>query len=199
MKPLFVFDLDSTITRDELLPMIARKSGLGGEMARLTEQAMAGSEPFALNFPKRAALLRQVPLSAAREIVKNAPLHEKIAAFIRAHAQRCMIVTGNLDVWIAPLMEKLGMQGRCLCSRARVQGDVLLGVESVLDKESVCRGLPRPFLAVGDGSNDIGMLRAADFGVAFGGARTPSQELLDAADAAVCDEDALIALLESYL
>lgn len=199
MKPLFVFDLDSTITRDELLPMIARKSGLGGEMARLTEQAMAGSEPFALNFPKRAALLRQVPLSTAREIVKNAPLHEKIAAFIRAHAQRCMIVTGNLDVWIAPLMEKLGMQGRCLCSRARVQGDALLGVESALDKESACRGLPRPFLAVGDGSNDIGMLRAADFGVAFGGARTPSQELLDAADAAVCDEDALIALLESYL
>lgn len=199
MRPLFVFDLDSTITRDELLPLIARKSGLGGEMARLTEQAMAGSEPFALNFPKRAALLRQVPLSEAREIVKNAPLHEKIAAFIRSHAQRCMIVTGNLDVWIAPLMEKLGMQGRCLCSQARVQGDALLGVETVLDKKSACRSLPRPFLAVGDGSNDIGMLRAADFGVAFGGARTPSQELLDAADVAICDEYALIALLERYL
>lgn len=199
MKPLFVFDLDSTITREELLPRIARNAGLEEEMARLTERAMAGSEPFSLDFPKRVALLRQIPLSQARRSVKSAPLHERIADFIRRHGQRCMIVTGNLDAWIEPLIAELGMQERCLCSRARVCGDALLGVDEVLDKESVCRSLPRPFLAVGDGSNDAGMLRAAELGVAFGGARAPSRELIAAADAVVCDEDALIDLLEKYL
>ena len=199
MKPLFVFDLDSTITKCELLPLIAQSAGLGNEMAALTEAAMQGKVPFEQDFRNRVRLLQAVPLSRARSIVSRAPIHEKIAAFIRENPLRCIILTGNLDVWIMPIIEKLGMKGRCLCSKAQVCEDRLLGIASVLDKGAVSKKLPHPFVAIGDGGNDVGMIRTADIGIAFGGARKPPAGLIAAADMFVQDEDELIGILKKLL
>ena len=199
MKPLFVFDLDSTITKCELLPLIARSVGQETEMALLTEAAMGGEVPFEQDFRRRVELLQGIPLSAARAIVATAPLHERIAGFIRENARRCMILTGNLDVWIEPIIEQLGMQGRCLCSQAKAREDCLLGIAEVLDKGSACKRLPRPFVAIGDGGNDAGMLRAAEVGIAFGGARKPPDALVVVADMLVWDENELVEILEKLL
>lgn len=199
MKPLFVFDLDSTITKCELLPLIARSLGLGEEMAHLTEASMQGKLPFDQSFVQRVELLRKVPLPQARAIAAQAPLHEEIAAFLRTHASRCMILTGNLDVWIEPLIQALGMADRCLCSKALVREGCLLGVEQLLDKAAACQSLPRPIVAIGDGSNDAGMLQAADLGIAFGGARRPCAELIRAADLLIESEAELIALLKGLV
>ena len=198
-RPLFVFDLDSTITKCELLPLIAESVGLGDEMAVLTEAAMQGHVPFEQDFRNRVRLLQNVPVSRARSIVSGVPLHEEIAGFIRGNTQRCIVLTGNLDVWIMPVIEILGMQGRCLCSKARICGDRLLGVENVLDKGTACQKLTHPFAAIGDGSNDTGMLRAADVGIAFGGVRKPPAELVAAADMLIQDENELIEILKKLL
>ena len=110
-----------------------------------------------------------------------------------------MILTGNLDVWIEDLLDRLGMRGRCLCSRALVREDRLEGITEILDKAKACEGLPRPFVAIGDGSNDIGMLRRADLGIAFGGVRTLCEGMIAAADRVITDEKQLVSLLKSLL
>ena len=199
MKPLFVFDLDSTITKCELLPLIAQSTGLGNEMAAITEAAMLGDVPFEQDFRNRVRLLQAVPLSRARSIVSRAPIHEKIAGFIRENPQRCIILTGNLDAWIMPIIEKLGMKGRCMCSKVKVYEDHLVGIASVLNKGDACQKLPHPFVAIGDGSNDVGMIRAADVGIAFSGARKPPAGLIAAADMLVQDENELIGVLKKLL
>ena len=199
MKPLFVFDLDSTITKCELLPLIAQGAGLGNEMAGLTEAAMQGDVPFEQGFKKRVDLLKSVPLSAVRSIAARIPLNNEIAGFIRKNPQRCIILTGNLDAWIMPIIEKLGMKGRCLCSKAQVCEDRLLGIASVLDKGTACQKLPHPFVAIGDGSNDVGMIRSADIGIAFDGARKPPAGLVAAADMLVQNENELIGILKKLL
>jgi phosphoserine phosphatase len=67
-KPLFVFDLDSTITKCELLPLIAESVGLGSEMAELTEVAMQGNVPFEQGFRNRVQLLQRVSISTSPSI-----------------------------------------------------------------------------------------------------------------------------------
>lgn len=199
MKPIFAFDLDSTITKCELLPLIAEHIGMGEKMAALTEQAMHGEIPFEESFAMRVELLKSVPISRAQAIVKRVPVYEGIAAFLKTHAQRCIIVSGNLDVWIASLVETLGMRGRCICSRARTQGDGLLGISEILCKDSAARRLSHPLIAIGDGDNDIGLLREADVGIAFSGARRVSDRLRRAADLAIDNETELLAYLQTLL
>lgn len=198
-KMRFVFDLDSTVTRCELLPEIARSAGLGEEMAALTEQAMRGEVPFAQSFASRVALLTRIPIPQARKIAAGVPLNEEIARFLHAHAGRCLIMTGNLDVWIGDLLERLGMRGRCVCSEALAEGNRLLGVQHVLDKAQAAGQIAHPFVAIGDGSNDVGMLCAADVGVAFGGVRKPSEQVRRAADVTIDDEAELCRYLEKLL
>lgn len=197
--PLFAFDLDSTVTRCELLPLLARELGIEAEMAARTEACMAGGDGFERSFAARVALLKPIPIDRARRIVAGAPLNPGIAGFIQNHAERCRILTGNLDVWIEDLVAALNMTGRCLCSRAETSGNQLLGVRSALDKGRAAALLPRPFVAVGDGSNDVPMLRAANFAIAFGGCRAPSEELRRAADLVIDDEAGLCVLLESLI
>jgi len=73
-----------------------------------------------------------------------------------------MILTGNLDVWIEPILEELGMRERCVCSGAVVCNGHIRDIAYVPDKGKVCGGLQRPFIAIGAGSNDVDMLKTAD-------------------------------------
>ena len=198
-KPLFAFDLDSTVTRCELLPLLAREVGLEQEMAALTEACMQSGADFAPGFAARVELLRAIPLDRARKIAAAVPLNGRIAAFLRRNAPRCRILTGNLDVWIEDLIAALGMTGRCLCSRASYRDNRLLCVETALDKGRAAMELPRPLVAIGDGSNDVPLLRAADLAIAFAGSRTPSEEVRRAADVVLSDEGALCDLLEQLI
>ena len=191
MEYHFAFDLESTVTKCELLPLLAREAGCEAEMRLRTERAMRGEVDFAADFAERVAMLNEISLSRVREIAASIPVHSEIARFLQTYRERCTILTGNLDLWIEPLIERLGMTGRCRCSKAQfLCGKV--SIASVLDKAEAVRTLPRPLIAIGDGSNDIGMLRAADFGIAFGGIRKPCAALLAAADIAVYSEDALM-------
>ena len=195
LRPGFVFDLDSTVTCCELLPEIARCAGLEAEMARQTEQAMRGETAFAESFLQRTEMLREVPLPRAREIAASVPANPGIAGFLRAFPERCLIMTGNLDAWIEPLIERLGMGGRCICSRAIADDERLIGVRSILDKDRAADSLKHPFVAIGDGSNDAGLLRKADLGIGFGGVRGPSEEVRAAADVLVFSDSELCDLL----
>ena len=49
-KTVFLFDLDSTVTKEEILPMIAKKIDKEQEMRELTEQTMMGILNFRESF-----------------------------------------------------------------------------------------------------------------------------------------------------
>lgn len=196
-KKLFLFDLDSTITKIEILPEIARQVQMSEKMRELTEKAMRGEIPFLQSFSERVELLKEIPVPTVRKLIAQIPLNEKLVEFIRENRENSYVVTGNLDVWICDLMDAIGLKDHYYCSKARTDetGQWLLGIEHIIDKGKMIRSFPHPFVAVGDGNNDAEMIGLADVGIGFGGVRPIATSLLNNATHAVYTEEKLCQLL----
>ncbi|MDY0013020.1 MAG: HAD-IB family phosphatase [Rhodocyclaceae bacterium] len=194
----FCFDLDGTVTTTEILPCIASELGIAEEMAVLTRSTMDGHIPFESSFRLRCLLLGQIATEKVRQLVADVPLDAGIFSFIRERAQDCYIVTGNLDIWISSLVEKLGCS---VFSSKGVYQDGLLRVTHVFNKSDAIDRLRfrgyRRIVAVGDGANDAGMLSAACVGIAFGGVHAPALSAITAADAIVYESSTLCRLLKT--
>lgn len=174
---MFLFDLDSTLSKVEILPFIAKEIGMEHEMARMTELCMAGKISFRDSFLQRVNLLKKVRVSRIRQLVAQIALNDRMVDFIMEYQNRCYIVTGNLDVWIGELMEQIKMSNRYFSSRAHVEEDYLSHVVTVADKGLIARQFVSPFVAIGDGDNDVGMCKLANISVAYGGVRKISPVL----------------------
>lgn len=195
---VFLFDLDATVTKEEILPALAEQVGLLEEMQEMTEKTMRGEIPFQSSFLARVEMLKTIRVSRVAEIVEKTPLNEELVQFIHAHASRCYIVTGNIDVWIEELIKRIGLPlSHCYCSSASVSDDYIVSVNSVVDKEKIVKQFVVPVVAVGDGSNDAEMVRLADVGIGYGGVRPVAYSLMCNATHVICDEHRLCSFLHT--
>lgn len=196
MTSAFCFDLDGTVTAREVIPMIAAEVGYYEELHALTEATIKGIIPFESSFRLRCKILADVPVSRVREIVRTAPLFPMIAEFIRTRPDNCYIVTGNLDVWVEPLISTLG--ARFFSSIGLVEDDRLVRVGRVLDKGdaiAAIRASHDRVVAIGDGMGDVAMFEKADVRIAFGGVHAPIETLVQLSDIVCLSEIALCNVL----
>lgn len=185
---IFLFDMDSTITKTEVLPEIAKRINKLNEMRLITEATMRGEIPFRNSFLRRVKILSDISVEEVNNIVANISLNTHISNFIQQNRERCYVVTGNLDIWISGLIKKLGMENHIYCSKADVVNDRISKVVSVVDKELMVKQFVQPIVAIGDGDNDAGMCKVADIGIGFGGVREIAPALLRSIDYAFYDE-----------
>ena len=198
-KFIFLFDMDSTITREEILPTISRKLGIYDKMNALTESTMRGEMPFKQSFLQRVELLKEIPVSEVSRMIAEISLNERLVGFLEKYRDRCYIVTGNLDVWIEDLVKKLGMEKNVFCSKALVKDDHIQDVFSIVDKNAVISQMLLPFVAIGDGNNDAEMIEAAQIGIGYGGVREIAPAVLACASHAVYKEEKLVEFLEKLV
>ena len=164
MTTVFLFDLDGTITCNELLPLIGREIGLYDELVKLTDDTMQGKIPFDQSFKKRVSMLSQSPLADIQEIILNAPCFEELLNWIKSNREECYIVTGNLDLWIQPWMTKHKIRG--FTSESEISGDSY-EVSKILRKESVLQNfVNKRTVMIGDGANDARIMELSDIGIA---------------------------------
>lgn len=199
MNSAFCFDLDGTISSLEILPCIAAEIGISDEIATLTRLTMDGHIPFPDSLRLRTMILGQVPISKVHEIINEVPLDEKIMEFIESHPENTFVVTGNLDIWLTPLFEKIRCQW--FYSKARMH-DGYLKLEHVLDKGEAVRnirssGRYRQIIGIGDGANDVPMLQESDIAIAYGGVHPPANTTTSFADILVNDPETLCNLLKA--
>jgi phosphoserine phosphatase len=180
-KRLLVADMDSTIVTGETLDELADFAGLKQKIAAITARAMNGELDFKAALRERVAMLRGLPLDALERTWERVRLtggaHELVAT-MRAHGAYTALVSGGFSFFTSRVAALCGFDmhrsNRLLDDGNALTGDV---GEPILDRDTKLamltklaaeRALPlTATLAVGDGANDLDMLRAAGLGVAF--------------------------------
>ena len=197
MMKTFAFDLDGTITKIETLPLLAKELDLADEMKFLTDLTLSGRIPFEKSFRMRYLILRNIPLKRIQEIMANVELDEEIAEFISEHKESCVIVTGNLDCWIAPIIAKLGCKSFSSTSVLDENNTPVL--DKILDKGKAIRELKKSsskVVAIGESFNDVPMFKAADISIAYGGVHKPVDAAISVSDYVIFDGVSLCWLLK---
>lgn len=181
-KRVLVADMDSTIIGCECIDELAALAGIEAEVAAITERAMAGELDFDSALRARVRLLEGLPEAAVERVwterIRLNPGARILVRTMAARGARTVLVSGGFDVFTARVAEAAGFAAhranRLIVEDGHLTGWVaepVLGREAkraALEAETAALGLgPEAALALGDGANDLEMVRAAGLGVGW--------------------------------
>lgn len=181
-KRLLLADMDSTMIAQECVDELAAVAGAGPKVREITARAMSGEIGFEGALTERVALLAGLDLATIDRLLAEritfTPGGGALVATMRAHGAYAMLVSGGFTAFSGPVAAALGFDAHrantLLAEGGRLTGEVarpILGREAkVAALEELCARLgigPGAAMAVGDGANDLGMIRRAGAGVAL--------------------------------
>jgi phosphoserine phosphatase len=180
------FDVDSTVTQDEAIDVLAAFCGKGEEIAAMTKRAMEGAVRFEDALRERLSILK--------------PSRDTIAACVRAHPPRlspgirelvaklrerqCQVylVSGGFSEMIAPVAHLLGIpEERVIANRFLMHADGSFagydtsaptsrsGGKAIAMRQLKQRFNYAPLIMVGDGATDLEARPPADGFIGYGG------------------------------
>jgi phosphoserine phosphatase len=181
-KKMLLADMDSTMIQQECIDELAAKAGVGDRVAAITAAAMNGELDFDGALRERVGLLKGLPESVINEVLDKRitlmPGGSELIATMKVNGAYAALVSGGFTAFTGAIAEKLGFdenRANTLISKdGLLTGDVgmpILGKQAKVDalEEITARlGISESdVLAVGDGANDLGMLKRAGTGVAL--------------------------------
>ena len=180
-KFLVVLDVDSTMIEQEVVELLAERVGLKDQVKLLTDQAMAGQIDFREALIKRVALLKGLSAEVFQDLLDEIRVTEGVTELVSAVQNAGGLVgaiSGGFSQILRPLADRLGLDFFAANNLEVIDG-VLTGningdiVDAALKAETLLRWADEngfdvtETVAVGDGANDIEMLKASGFAVAF--------------------------------
>jgi phosphoserine phosphatase len=178
---VFVSDMDSTMIGQECIDELADYAGIKPQIAAITERAMQGELDFEAALRERVGLLRGLDEGAIErclsERIRLNPGARTLVATLRARGCKTVLVTGGFHHFADPVAQQIGFEG-VVGNRLAVDDGLLTGglvgpitdsgvKRQVLLQEAEKLGVQATTLATGDGANDIPMLEAASYGIAY--------------------------------
>ncbi|WP_426257692.1 phosphoserine phosphatase SerB [Sphingomonas sp. DC1600-2] len=181
-KKLLVADMDSTMITVECIDELADFAGIKPQIAAITEAAMRGELDFEGALDARVALLaglnEAVIERCLAERVTIMPGAVALIGTMRARGATAILVSGGFTRFAEPVAAQIGFH-RAIANRLEIAGGVLSGTvtKPIVGSDTKLQTLlaamaelnlpPEATLAVGDGANDLAMIRAAGLGVAY--------------------------------
>lgn len=198
-KALLLADMDSTMVTSETLDDLAAQTGLGDVIAEITARTMNGELDFAESVKERVMMLKGLSESALEQAYQQIELSPGATTAVRtmkANGTHCLLISGGFTFFTSRIAEKIGFHEQMANDFMIENGKLTGGVsEPVLTKDVKLETLIArassmgisidAAVCVGDGANDVPMLKAAGLGVAYRGKPSVKKEIparLDHAD-----------------
>ena len=181
-KSLLVSDMDSTMIEQECIDELAEKCGIKAHIASITEQAMRGEIDFESSLKARVKLLKDLQSSVLDDVIAHAITisqgAETLVKVMRFYGAKTILVSGGFTFFAKKIAQKIGFDeshANQLCIKDhQLTGEVMLPILDATVKRRLLKEyvsnmhIDRAMtLAVGDGANDVPMLKEAGLGVAF--------------------------------
>lgn len=181
-KPgLIVLDMDSTSVQIECIDEIAALAGVGEEVSQVTEKAMRGELDFEQSLRARVGKLKGAKEDILQQVLSTLPLMPEIKEMVKTlhkYHWHVAIASGGFTYFSDYLKDELQLV-HAESNQLEIKDGLLTGnvVGNVVDAQEKARILLRlakeldidadNLMAVGDGANDLVMMQAAGFGVAY--------------------------------
>lgn len=194
---LILFDVDSTLIEQEVIDLLAARTAHGEAVAEITRRAMAGELDFDQALTQRVGLLKGLPASVIDEVCEEITFTPGALHLINELKQRNFrigAVSGGFMNVLSKAFEDLKLD-YLRANQLEIENGALTGsvvgaiVNRHVKKESLIEFASKysivlsETIAVGDGANDLEMVKAAGLGISYRG----KQILNDAADITITD------------
>ena len=181
-KRLLVADMDSTMIEQECIDEIGDLLGIRDKIARITEFAMRGEWSFEVALRQRVELLKGVSRRQLQDLAETRITvmagAQVLVSTMRANGAYCALVSGGFTLFTDKIAGQIGFDethaNTLLFDGERLSGDVAEPLVGPAAKRQTLirlreeRGLwVEETMAVGDGANDIMMLKAAGLCIAY--------------------------------
>lgn len=181
VKGSCVMDVDGTLIAEEVIDLLGREAGCEAEISEITRKAMRGNLDFETSLRARVALLKGLPISVFDTVFKSIHLSKNDQELISILQNKGMLV-GLVSGRFVPIVERLAKSlGISYFSANQLEvkdgfltgklvGEIVTGQvkQATLEKWRKKLELPKErTIAIGDGANDLLMLKSAGHGIAF--------------------------------
>jgi len=175
-------DMDSTLITIECIDEIADMAGIRRDVAAITASAMRGEIDFRESLERRVALFAGMPVAALQRVYDErlvlSPGAEKMLAGFRAAGAKTLLVSGGFTFFTDRLKARLAFDAtesnELEIADGRLTGRVVPPIGDARAKAASLAAMRERHaadggivVAIGDGANDVPMLKAADVSIAF--------------------------------
>ena len=181
VKGLCVMDVDGTVILEEVIDLLGREAGFEEEISQITSQAMRGEIDFESSLRKRVYLLKALPISVFDKVFNSIHLSPNAQEFISI-LQKKGILVGLVSGGFTPIVERIAKSlgiAYFSANQLEVKNGLLTGklvgqiISPQIKKETLekwrkeLKFSKERTIAIGDGANDLLMLKSAGLGIAF--------------------------------
>ena len=173
VKGLLVMDVDSTLVQEEVIDLLGEEAGVGREVAEITERAMRGELDFRQALNERVATLKGLPDSIFEKVYARIHFNKgakELVDELHSRGFKVGLVSGGFHETVDRLAREAGIEVIDGFLTGKVYGEIVTKDVKVakLKDWAAENGLKlSQTIAMGDGANDLPMIKTAGIGIAF--------------------------------